>query len=59
MRKVKLWQLWVAILVVAVALALIPSQGVAVMAVLFIEAVLLISFAVLLVLDFRKRRRRT
>jgi len=57
-RTVKLWQLLLAIALVAVALGLLPSQRIAVMALLVIEAVLVIALFVLLVPNIAKRLRK-
>ena len=54
----KLWQLLVAIAVVGVVLGLLPSQRVAVTALLFIEAVLLIALFVLLISVIARRFRK-
>jgi hypothetical protein len=54
----KLWQLILGIVVVAVALALVPNQSVAALALLGIEAVLLVSLAVLAAVSFAKRWRK-
>jgi len=55
---VKLWQLLLVIVVVAVALGLFPSQRVALTVLLFIEALLLIALLVLLVSKIAKRFRK-
>ncbi len=57
-RTVKLWQLLLVIVVVAVALGLFPSQRVALTVLLFIEALLLIALLVLLVSKIAKRFRK-
>ncbi len=54
----KLWQLLLVIVVVAVALGLFPSQRVALTVLLFIEALLLIALLVLLVSKIAKRFRK-
>ena len=54
----KLWQLLLLIVVVAVALGLYPSQRIGLTVLLFIEAVLLIALLVLFVSKIAKRFRK-
>jgi len=54
-RRIKLWQLFIMITVVGVALALLPGQRVAVMILFFIEGSLLVAFLVLLTRGILKR----
>jgi len=57
-RTIKLWQLLLAIVVVGVTLGLLPSQRVAIVLLLVIEAVLVIALLVLVVSGFVKRLRK-
>ena len=57
-RTITLWQLLLAIAVVGVVLGFLPSQLVAAMVLLFIEALLLLALLVLLVAGIAKRFRK-
>jgi hypothetical protein len=57
-RTVKLWQLLSAIVVVALALSLLPSQRATIVFFLIVEAALVIALLAFLVSDIIKRRKR-